>query len=291
MRNAIFVLGMLLGSITSAGAQVSVRVWTPGVSIGINTPVYPTLVAVPGYPVYYAPQLSSNYFFYDGMYWVFVGDNWYASSWYNGPWMLVAPVAVPAYILRVPVYYYRQPPVYFRAWSPHAPPRWGEHWGNEWAQRRRGWDNWNRNSVPPPAPLPVYQRQYDGNRYPSVEQQSALQREHYRYQPRDAVVQKHYKAQRAQSAPVSSPQAVKGAPQERATAAQPAKKGGDDIQKSAPLQAPSQPAAPVARQVQPQQQAPAQREQQGPQSHGQDKGRAQDKGPEQEPKQHQDKKK
>ena len=106
-------------------------------------PVYPTLVLVPGYPVYYAPQLNSNYFFYDGMYWVYQADNWYASSWYNGPWVLVAPVAVPVFVLRVPVRYYRQPPLYFRAWSPNAPPRWGEHWGNAWEQRRRGWDNWN----------------------------------------------------------------------------------------------------------------------------------------------------
>jgi hypothetical protein len=134
MRKALFALSLLLCSVGSAAAQVSVGVWIPGVSIGINMPVYPTLVAVPGYPVYYAPQLNANYFFYDGMYWVFVGDNWYASTWYNGPWVLVQPVAVPVFILRVPVYYYRQPPVYFRAWSPQAPPRWGEHWGGGWEQ-------------------------------------------------------------------------------------------------------------------------------------------------------------
>jgi hypothetical protein len=163
-------------------------------------PVYPTLVAVPGYPVYYAPQLNANYFFYDGMYWVFVGDNWYASTWYNGPWVLVQPVAVPVFILRVPVYYYRQPPVYFRAWSPQAPPRWGEHWGGGWEQQRRGWDKWNRGTVPAPAPLPVYQRQYQANRYPGVEEQHALQRQHYRYEPHDTVVKQHYQAQRTQSA-------------------------------------------------------------------------------------------
>ena len=155
MRNKLIALWMAFCLVTSAAAQVSVGVWLPGVSIGINMPVYPTLVLVPGYPVYYAPQLNSNYFFYDGMYWVYQGDNWYASSWYNGPWVLVAPVAVPVFVLRVPVRYYRQPPMYFRAWSPNAPPRWGEHWGSAWEQRRRGWDNWNRSSVPPPAPLPV----------------------------------------------------------------------------------------------------------------------------------------
>ena len=67
MRIGLVALWMLLCSITSATAQVSIGIGFPGVSIGINLPVYPQLVAVPGYPVYYAPQVNSNYFFYDGM--------------------------------------------------------------------------------------------------------------------------------------------------------------------------------------------------------------------------------
>ena len=196
MRKSLFILWILLCSIASAGAQVTVGIGVPGVSIGINFPVYPQLVPVPGYPVYYAPQANSNYFFYDGMYWVYARDNWYASSWYNGPWQLVSPEFVPLFVLRVPVRYYRQPPVYFRGWRSDAPPRWGEHWGNSWEQQHSGWDNWNRNSMPAPAPLPSYQRQYSGNRYPQAQQQQALQSQNYRYQPQDAVVQQHYQAQR-----------------------------------------------------------------------------------------------
>jgi hypothetical protein len=98
---------------------------------GINVPVYPQLVRVPGYPVYYAPQANANYFFYDGMYWVYQRDNWYASSWYNGPWHIVSPDAVPVYVLRVPVRYYRQPPAYFRSWSSNAAPRWGRALGQQ----------------------------------------------------------------------------------------------------------------------------------------------------------------
>ena len=64
MRQALAVLALLLCSITSPLAQFSVN-------IGVNLPVYPQLVRVPGYPVYYAPQVNSNYFFYDGMYWVY----------------------------------------------------------------------------------------------------------------------------------------------------------------------------------------------------------------------------
>ena len=198
MRQALAVLALLLCSITSSLAQFSV-------SIGVNLPVYPQLVRVPGYPVYYAPQLNSNYFFYDGMYWVYVDDNWYASTWYNGPWELVAPDFVPLFVLRVPVRYYRRPPVYFRGWRSDAPPRWGDHWGNTWYDNHRDWDRWNRSAAPAPAPLPVYQRQYSGNRYPRPEQQMTLQTRNYRYEPRDATVQRQYQAQRAQMPAAATP--------------------------------------------------------------------------------------
>src|SRR5512144_1580200 len=132
MNRLLVVLALAFGAAGSAPAQVSVAIGLPGVSVGINLPVYPELVRVPGYPVYYAPQVSSNYFFYDGMYWVYQRDSWYASSWYNGPWGLVAPEAVPLYVLRVPVRYYRRPPAYFHGWRADAPPRWGDHWGNSW---------------------------------------------------------------------------------------------------------------------------------------------------------------
>jgi hypothetical protein len=34
------------------------------------------------------------------MYWAYERDNWYASSWYNGPWGLVGPEVVPVFVLR-----------------------------------------------------------------------------------------------------------------------------------------------------------------------------------------------
>ena len=211
MRWTILVLWALL-SATSAMGQVSVGIALPGISIGINVPVYPELVRVPGYPVYYAPRLGSNFFFYDGMYWVYQGDDWYASSWYNGPWRRVSPEVVPVFLLRVPVRYYRNPPGYFRAWRPDAPPRWGEHWGNDWEQHRRGWDQWDRKSVPAPAPLPVYQRQYSGSRYPSAEQQPVLHARNYHYQPHEAVARQHYQDQANHAPPAPSRQAAQQAP-------------------------------------------------------------------------------
>src|SRR5258708_39232688 len=123
MRAGLIVLWMVLCSMPSAVAQVSIGIGLPNVSIGISLPLYPELVPVPGYPVYYAPRMEANYFFYDGMYWVYQGDTWYASSWYNGPWWVARPEVVPVFVLRIPVSYYRRPPVYFRGWRPDAPPR------------------------------------------------------------------------------------------------------------------------------------------------------------------------
>ena len=266
MRKALIVLWMLLVPITTASAQVSIGIGLPGISIGINLPAYPDLVRVPGYPVYYAPRMNSNYFFYDGMYWVYQDDNWYASSWYNGPWMLVAPEAVPLFILRIPVRYYRRPPAYFYGWRSDAPPRWGDHWGHEWEQRHSGWDNWNRRAVPAPAPLPTYQRQYAGDRYPPAEQQHVLERQHYRYQPRDPVVRQHFQAQQVQSPPAASPPGRRAAPEQGRS---PQGQGASRPPSSRPQ---ATPAAPRTRQ---RQQEVEQRQQQPPKAQGQTTGPAQ----------------
>ena len=212
-RHAAVVLSMVLWATSPATAQVSVGISVPGVSIGINMPVYPQFVRVPNYPVYYAPGLQTNFFFYDGLYWVYQQDNWYSSSWYDGPWYEVGPQAVPLYVLRIPVRYYRNPPAYFGGWRPDAPPRWGEHWGNDWSRQRGGWDRWDRRAAPAPAPLPAYQRQYTGDRYPRVEQQQqTLQSRNYRYQPRDAQVRQRYEPQQvvppAAAPPQRAPQGV-----------------------------------------------------------------------------------
>ncbi len=194
MRYLLVALSLLMGSVTSADAQASVGIAGPRVDIGINVSAYPELVLVPGYPVYYDPRADSNYFFYDGVYWVYEGDNWYASSWYNGPWQMVQPEYVPLFLLRVPVRYYRRPPPYFRGWSDDAPPRWGEHWGRRWERQRAGWDRWDRRSAPRPAPLPVYQQLYSGDRYPHAsEQQYSIRCEYYRYEPRETVAREHFK--------------------------------------------------------------------------------------------------
>ena len=185
MRYALIGLLMALAAATASEAAVNV-------SIGINIPTYPRLVAVPGTAVYYAPAVDANYFFYDGLYWVFDGDEWLASSWYNGPWRSVGPEYVPGYLWQVPVRYYRRPPVYFQSWRRDIAPRWGEHWGADWRYRHDGWDRRARYA---PAPLPSYQRQYSGSRYPQAEQQTQILSQYYRYQPREQAVREQYRQQ------------------------------------------------------------------------------------------------
>jgi hypothetical protein len=179
-----------------ADAQVSIGINAPGLSIGINLPVYPELVVMPGYPVYYAPNVAANYFFYDGLYWVFnVQDGqWYSSSWYNGPWVFVQPMYVPQPILVVPFGYYRLRPAYWGGWASDAPPRWGQHWGRDWESRRAGWDRWDRSRAYAAAPLPLYQREYTRDRYPAPSQQVTIHNDRYKYQAKDTKVQQQRNA-------------------------------------------------------------------------------------------------
>jgi hypothetical protein len=288
IRYGIIALALLFCQVCAVEAQVSIGIGLPHVNIGINLPLYPELVPVPGYPVYYAPALPANYFFYDGMYWVFQDGYWYASSWYNGPWWIVDPYAVPLYILRIPVRYYRQPPVYFHGWRADAPPRWEKHWGHDWEQHRKGWNKWKHGSAPAPAPLPLYQRQFDGNRYPrSVEEQQRLRSRNYGYMPREKAVRRHYKEQGEIRGPsayerkMGERAPVKGTREQDNKRMPPKYRVDENIRRPAPPQPPPQQRAPSGKD-QRQQPGSIQHQQQGkmPQGHEQ---KSPDQGGSQEP--------
>ena len=194
MRYLLFAFSLLLLPMSPARAEVNIGIGIgfPSIDIGIDVPYYPQLVRVPGYPVYYDPRANSNYFFYDGEYWVYQDDNWYASDWYDGPWDEVQPEYVPSFILRVPVRYYRDRPSYFRGWRRDAAPRWGSHWGGDWTSRRQGWDRWDRRAIPSAAPLPTYQRRYSGDNYPrEARQRSSIRSANYDYRAHDPVTLQH----------------------------------------------------------------------------------------------------
>ena len=160
--------------------------------IDVDLPAYPEMQPVPDSPVYYAPDVDSNYFFYDGLYWDYYNDGWYSSAWYNGPWVYVDPVYVPTYVLWVPIRYYHRHPAYWHGWNASRPPHWSQHWGNDWQNRHNAVYGGQRGPTQR-APLPEYQRQYNRNNYPRNPQaQSALHSQYYPYRPRDNTVRQHY---------------------------------------------------------------------------------------------------
>ena len=131
------VLVLVAGVVATVGAAHA----QVGVNIGIQLPGPPTFVPVPQAPVYYAPGAPANMFFYGDQYWVFANDAWYVGPNWTGPWALVAPVYIPAPILRVPVRYFRAAPVAWRHWNRQAPPRWQRSYGRDWREhgRERAW--------------------------------------------------------------------------------------------------------------------------------------------------------
>ena len=142
-------------SIVTVGALLALAGAVPGhaqvrVDIGIHLPGPPVLVVVPGAPIYYAPRAPANVFFYANQYWVFVNDGWHVGPTWNGPWAVVAPVHVPAPILRVPVRYYPAAPPHWKGWRPDAPPQWEAPHGREWREEahERDWrereERWGR---------------------------------------------------------------------------------------------------------------------------------------------------
>jgi hypothetical protein len=188
MKRVAFAILLFAAAIFPAAAQTYY-------DIDVDLPSYPEMAPVPDSPVYYAPGVDSNYFFYDGLYWDFNNDGWYSSAWYNGPWEFVDPVYVPTYVLWVPMRYYRRPPPYFRDWNGAVRPRWSEHWERDWQGRHNAVFG-GRNGPPPArAPLPEYQRQFGRNNYPrAAQQQYMLHGQNYRYQPGESVVRQQYQS-------------------------------------------------------------------------------------------------
>jgi hypothetical protein len=98
--------------------------------------------------------------------------------------------------------------------------------------------------VPPRAPLPTYQRQYSGSKYPQIEQQAALQGQKYKYKPRDVDVQPHYQKHQAQAASGKSPQRTSSAPRQEQTqsrASQPPREPQQPQRQQQPQSAPRPP--------------------------------------------------
>lgn len=119
------VMMFLVGLWPATGVADSVSI---GVTIGTPPPIVvatpPQLVVVPGMPVYYAPAVAFNLFFYSGRYYAFHNGAWFYTATPGGPWTFVALERVPRPILAVPVVYYKVPPGH---WKKNGPPPWADH--------------------------------------------------------------------------------------------------------------------------------------------------------------------
>ena len=127
MRGLVLAVCFMIAAALPAQAQVRI-------DIGIQLPSPPSLVVIPGAPVYYAPSAPANVFFYGDQYWVFHAGGWHLGPTWSGPWVVIAPVHVPAPILRVPVRYYTIPPGHWKKWRHDTPPHWEAHYGREWRE-------------------------------------------------------------------------------------------------------------------------------------------------------------
>lgn len=218
MKRPLLAACLFLASIFPAAAQEYY-------DIDVDLPQYPEMVPVEDSPVYYAPEVESNFFFYDGLYWDYCNDGWYSSPWYNGPWSYVDPIYVPTYILWVPIRYYRRPPHHWHGWNVHRPPRWSVRWGREWQVRHNQVFRGPQRPGYARAPLPDYQRAYNGASYPRVPQaQSQLHSQQYMYRPQERTVRQHYEGRGMGSSP--APQAHQ-APQRSGAPANPAARDRD----------------------------------------------------------------
>jgi hypothetical protein len=121
--------------VAPAQAEVNVNI---GIGIPIPAPVFvvpapPAVVVVPGVaaPVYYAPGLEVDIFFYGGWWWTPNQGSWFRSRAYSGPWGFVQ--RPPAVFVNMP-HNYREMVVKEK----HIP--YGQlkkHW-REWDRRHEG---------------------------------------------------------------------------------------------------------------------------------------------------------
>ena len=144
MRKKLLVLCLAFcaaGAALPAAAQLSIGFGAPGVSIGINVPVYPQLVRGAGISGVLRAAGQLELFLLRRRVLGLPGRQLVLELLVQRTVDAGDPEYVPAYVLRVPVRYYRAPPVYFRGWRANAPPRWDQHWGPQWSQALRDGTN------------------------------------------------------------------------------------------------------------------------------------------------------
>lgn len=130
MRNPTLtlILGAVLlttAAVPAAGIDVNISIGPPVVVLERE----PQLTYIPGTYVYFIPDRSDNFFFYQGSWWRPYRDNWYRSGHYNGPWVVVDRRRVPGPFMNLPNGWRRLP-------SGHA--------RFQYVEVQNGWQQWER---------------------------------------------------------------------------------------------------------------------------------------------------
>jgi hypothetical protein len=104
----------------------------------------PALYIIPGTPVYYAPQVEKQLYFYSDNWYRLYDGYWFRAAYHNGPWAYLAPPGVPVVFRRLSPRYYVVPPrdQYRVSW---APPRYWRPMGARHYGDRDEWDDHHDN--------------------------------------------------------------------------------------------------------------------------------------------------
>ena len=98
------LLGLLMAwSLLAQPARAQAQVQ---ITIGLPAVLPPMVVVQPGVQV--VSGLDEEVYFVDGWYWVRRGPHWYRTHDHRGLWVWVAPVRVPAMLVRIPPGRYRR---------------------------------------------------------------------------------------------------------------------------------------------------------------------------------------
>lgn len=101
----------------------------------VNIPAYtfaapPPMVMIPGTYAYFVPDINVDILFYHGYWYRPYKGRWYRATFYNGPWVFVAPARIPRVLIGLPPDYRRIPPGYRRV---------------PYGEFRRNWRTWEKN--------------------------------------------------------------------------------------------------------------------------------------------------
>jgi len=130
-----------------AGVSVNINIGPPPIVVAAP----PEVVMVPESRVYFVPDPQIDIFFYAGYWWSPRGDRWYRGRAYNGPWVHMAPSAVPRSVIYMPRDYrtrYAHGQRYpYGQWKQEHPDwdkqnrkahkNWEKEQGKEWKQRNK----------------------------------------------------------------------------------------------------------------------------------------------------------